>query len=127
MWKTIFFVGSGGFLGSVFRFLATRYVQFRFLSLFPWGTMLVNVIGSFLIGLIYGLSEKGNFLGPQAKLFLAVGFCGGFTTFSSLSNDAFLLLQNREWLKFIFYGTASFALGLAGVIGGRVLVKVMLQ
>lgn len=126
MWKTILLVGSGGFIGSVFRFLVTRFIQMRYLSLFPWGTMTVNILGSFIIGIIFGLSEKGDFFGPQSKFFLAVGFCGGFTTFSSLSNDAFMLLQNKEWLKFLFYATGSFALGLAAVLGGRILVKAIL-
>lgn len=126
MWKTILLVGSGGFIGSILRFLVTRFIQMRYLTLFPWGTMTVNIIGSFIIGIVFGLSEKGDLLGPQARFFLAVGFCGGFTTFSSLSYDAFLLLQNKEWLKFLFYTTGSFVSGLAAVVGGRMLVKALL-
>lgn len=123
MWKSVLLVGAGGFLGSVLRYLSIRLIQVRFVTLFPWGTMFVNVLGSFLIGIILGLSEKGDFLGPQTRLLLAVGFCGGFTTFSSYSNDAFFLMQNKEWIRFLFYSTGSFFLGLLSVFAGRLLTK----
>ena len=125
MVKSIIIAGIGGFIGTSFRFLITRYIQVNFISLFPWGTFTVNIIGSLLIGIFYGLSETRNILSPEMRLFLTVGICGGFTTFSSLSNDALLLMQNKEWLRFISYATLSFFFGLLAVFAGRTLIKIL--
>jgi len=116
-------VGFGGFIGTTGRFLISRYFQDNFTSVFPWGTFIVNIVGCFLIGVIYGISEKGDFLSPDVRLFLTVGICGGFTTFSSLSNDAFLLLRQQEWLRFAVYTSFSFFLGLLAVYIGRLTLK----
>lgn len=125
MVKSFLIAGIGGFLGSGARFLISRYIQITYISVFPWGTFLVNILGSFLMGIFLGISEKGNFMSPEWRLFLTVGFCGGFTTFSSLSNDAFLLLQNKEWLRFVIYPTFSFFFGLAAVFLGRAIIKLI--
>lgn len=119
MLRSILIVGLGGFIGSVLRFLVTRWFQLQTASQFPWGTFAVNIVGSFVIGLIFGLSERSNILTPEWRLFLTVGLCGGFTTFSSLSNDAFILLQGREFLTVSLYISLSFFLGLVAVFVGR--------
>ncbi len=123
MVKSILIVGFGGFIGSVARFLVSRYFQENVASVFPWSTLIVNIIGSLIIGIIYGISEKGDFLSPEIRLFLTVGICGGFTTFSTLSNDAFILLRQQEWIRFAFYTSFSFFLGLLAVYAGRILIK----
>lgn len=123
MVKSFIIAGIGGFLGSGARFIISRYFQISSVSVFPWGTFIVNILGSLLIGIFFGISEKGNFMSPQWRLFLTVGFCGGFTTFSSLSNDAFLLLQNKEFFRFAGYSSLSFLLGLLAVFSGRTLIK----
>jgi CrcB protein len=123
MLKSIFIVGFGGFIGTVARFLASRYFQENITSIFPWSTLIINIIGSLLIGIIFGISEKGDFMSPEVRLFLAVGICGGFTTFSTFSNDAFLLLRQEEWIRFAFYASMSFFLGLLAVYGGRIIIK----
>ncbi len=123
MVKSILVVGFGGFIGTVLRFLISRYFQENVASVFPWSTFTVNIIGSLIIGIIFGLSEKGDFLNPEFRLFLTVGICGGFTTFSSLSNDAFILLRQQEWLRFAFYTSFSFFLGLIAVYSGRFITK----
>ncbi len=123
MIKSILLVGFGGFIGSVGRFLVSRYVQENINSVFPWSTFLVNIAGSLLIGLIYGLSEKGDLISPDVRLFLAVGLCGGFTTFSTFSNDAFLLIKQDEWLRMALYTSFSFFLGLLAVYAGRIIIK----
>jgi len=125
MFKSVLIVGLGGFLGSASRFLVSRYFQLQTLSDFPWGTFTVNIVGSLIIGLVYGLSERGNFLSPELRLFLAVGFCGGFTTFSSFANDMLLMLQGRELFHFVIYSGASFILGLVSVFIGRYLVQIL--
>jgi CrcB protein len=124
MVKSILLVGFGGFIGSAARFMISRYFQENVASVFPWSTLTVNIIGSLLIGMIFGLSEKGDFLSPEIRLFLAVGICGGFTTFSTFSNDAFILMRNQEWLRFVIYASFSFFLGLMAVYGGRLLTKI---
>jgi CrcB protein len=123
MVKSLIIVGFGGFIGTIARFLISRYFQVNISSLFPWGTFIVNIVGCLLIGMIYGFSEKGNFLSPEVRLFLTVGICGGFTTFSTFSNDAFLLLKQQEWIRFAFYTSLSFFLGLLAVYAGRIITK----
>lgn len=123
MLRSILIVGFGGFIGTVARFLISRYFQFNLTSVFPWGTFFINILGCLLIGLIYGLTEKGDFLSPEVRLFLTVGICGGFTTFSTFSNDAFLLLRQEEWIRFAFYTSFSFFLGLLAVYLGRIILK----
>lgn len=125
MVKSILIVGFGGFIGTVARFLISRYFQLNYSTVFPWSTLTVNIIGSLLIGIIYGLSEKGDFLSPDIRLFLAVGICGGFTTFSTFSNDAFLLIRQDEWFRFALYASLSFFLGLMAVYAGRFIIKLI--
>lgn len=125
MLRSILIVGFGGFIGTVARYLTSRYFQENIASVFPWGTFVVNIIGCFVIGLIYGLSEKGDFLSSDIRLFLTVGFCGGFTTFSSLANDAFILMRQDEWIRFAFYTSLSFFLGLLAVYFGRIIIKLI--
>ena len=123
MVKSILIVGLGGFIGTVARFLLSRYFQENVDSVFPWSTFAVNILGSLIIGIIYGISEKGDFLSSEVRLFLTVGICGGFTTFSTFSNDAFLLLRQEEWIRFAFYTSFSFFLGLLAVYAGRIMIK----
>ncbi len=117
-------VGFGGFIGTAARFLISRYFQENVASVFPWGTFIVNIVGCLLIGLIYGISEKGDLMSPEVRLFLTVGICGGFTTFSTFSNDAFILLRQDEWIRFAFYTSLSFFLGLLAVYAGRLTTKI---
>ena len=123
MLKSFLIVGLGGFIGTIARFAVSRYFQENVSSVFPWSTFIVNIIGCLLIGLIYGISEKSEFLSPDVQLFLAVGICGGFTTFSALSNDSFILLRNNEFIRFALYTSLSFFIGLMAVYFGRFLTK----
>ena len=124
MFKSVLIVGLGGFIGSAFRYLITRCFQLHAASSFPWGTLVVNILGSLLIGILFGLSEKGNFLSREWNIFLTVGLCGGFTTFSTFSNDAFLLLREGEFPGFIAYSGLSFFLCIAAVFLGHLISKV---
>lgn len=125
MVKSILIAGLGGFIGTALRFGVTRFFQVYYPSGFPWGTFSVNILGSLIIGILFGLSEKGELMSPEWRIFLTVGLCGGFTTFSSLSLDAFILMQDREWLRFIAYTGLSFTLGLFAVYLGRTLIKML--
>ena len=125
MVKSLLIAGLGGFIGTALRFLISRYIQISFFSEFPWGTFIVNIAGSFLIGIFLGISEKGAVMSPEWRIFLTIGICGGFTTFSSLSNETFILLQSRDWLRFVLYPGLSFFIGLIAVFTGRLIVKLI--
>jgi CrcB protein len=122
MVKSLFFAGFGGFIGTVLRFLVSKYFQNHFDTVFPWGTLIINILGCFLIGILSGLFEKGAQMSPEWRLFFTVGICGGFTTFSSFSNDAVMLLQNKEILRFSLYTGTSFFSGIISVFLGKNLI-----
>lgn len=117
MFKALLLVGTGGFAGSVLRYLLSLWLNPLHAAGFPWGTFLVNIAGSFLIGWVMGWSFRGA-LGPDMRLLLATGVCGGFTTFSSFSYEAWALLQNGEPWTAAFYAGCSMLLGLAAAAAG---------
>ena len=125
MFRSVLIVGFGGFIGTAMRFVISRYFQLHINSVFPWSTLLINILGSLLIGIIFGLSEKGDILSAEWRIFLTVGICGGFTTYSSFSNDSFILLQDKEFLRFALYAGISFFFGILTVLIGRNLVKTL--
>lgn len=123
MVKSMLFAGIGGFIGTVLRFLVSKYFQVNFDTVFPWGTLVINIAGSFLIGIFLGIFEKGFMMSSEWRLFFTVGICGGFTTFSTFSNDSFMLLQNKEILKFSLYAGMSFVFGIVSVLIGKNLIE----
>jgi len=120
----VLLVAIGGAAGSVARYLASTSVQRNVGISFPLGTFIINVTGSFLIGVILGLFEAGN-LSPAARLLIAVGFLGGFTTFSSFSYESLLLLESKAVLPFLLNTVGSVVAGLAAAWLGVVLVRIM--
>lgn len=125
MSRVLLIVGVGGFLGSIARYLVALVFAKTLISPFPLGTFIVNVFGCFLIGLFYGLSENYGWFTPQWRLFLATGFCGGFTTFSSFAYENLQLLQKEEYWTFGAYSVLSFVLGLLGAFAGVFLIKTL--
>lgn len=111
MLKDALFVGLGGFAGSALRYLAGK----AFNGSFPWGTLLVNVAGCLLIGVVYALIERGNISSPHLRLLLTAGFCGGFTTFSAFMNENLLMLKGGAFLPFALYTAGSIVAGLVAV------------
>ena len=125
MFKTLLIIGLGSFCGVIFRFLLTRFVQNHFLAAFPFGTMVVNIVGCFLIGIFYALFERGNLLNTDLRLFLTGGLCGGFTTFSTFMNENFVLLREQNYLYFMSYTVLSIVLGLTAVYVGHLIIKAL--
>lgn len=107
-----FVVFLGGGLGSCSRYFISKMISSEFQTLFPLGTFTVNVVGCFIIGVVVGLIERFQ-LHPSLTLFLATGFCGGFTTFSSFSYENYLLLRNQEYLLGLAYAFMSLFWGFA--------------
>jgi CrcB protein len=96
-----FLVGLGGALGSVARFWLSGLVATQIGETFPWGTLAVNVTGSFVIGFVATITEPGGrlFASPGARQFVMTGVCGGYTTFSSFSLQTLSLAREGEWLR----------------------------
>ncbi|WP_282125400.1 fluoride efflux transporter CrcB [Marinifilum flexuosum] len=123
MLRTLLLIGMGGFLGSISRFLVGQGLHRIFDTVFPIGTMTVNIIGSFIIGVVYSLAERDNLISPEIRMFLAVGFCGGFTTFSSFAFDKLNLLKDSGFLYLSMYVGGSVFLGLLAVYLGTQIHK----
>ncbi len=122
MSRVLVFVGIGGFLGSVLRYVVSGYVQqLTHSSTYSFGTIAVNVIGCFIIGFLSQLVESVGLLGPDARALLIPGFLGGFTTFSTFSNETLNLFRDSESLLAFTNLAAHIVLGLGAVWAGRAL------
>lgn len=118
----IVLVALGGMLGSVLRFVAGTFIMQKAGSAFPWGTFAVNIIGSLFIGWVAGQAAKHP--GFQAwQLLLATGFCGGFTTFSALSNESLQMIRQQQYGLLAVYIGASLILGIGAAAFGFTLSK----
>jgi CrcB protein len=120
----VLLVALGGAIGSAARYLVGAFVANRFAPDFPWGTFIVNVSGSFLIGVILSLVGGGQ-LPAGARLFLAVGVMGGYTTFSTYSNETLQLVQGGEVGAAMFNALGQVVAGFIGVYLGVVLGRVL--
>ena len=121
MIKDFLYIAAGGALGSVFRYAVS--LLFRNFHGFPWGTFSVNLFGSLLIGLCLGYFSRNANVGSGTALFLMVGFCGGFTTFSTFSKESLQLLQVGNYLGLFLYAICSVVFGMALVALGYYITK----
>ena len=125
MLKQLLLIGLGGFVGSIARFLVSRLnTRIDWLSI-PLGTLTVNVVGSFLIGFLIGIAEKSPILTVELRMFLMVGLCGGFTTFSSFTGENLMLMRNGQFLTLFLYTGLSILLGFTAVYLGYISTRLM--
>jgi fluoride exporter len=125
MLRMILLAGSGGFIGSVMRYLVQYYMEKNLESTFPWGTFIANVAGSFIIGIVFALAEKGNLMNAEWRIFLAVGICGGFTTFSSFAYNNLSMLNERAWGSLFLNIGGNLFLGILAVYLGIILIRLI--
>ena len=125
MIKNILLIGLGGFAGSIARYFVSRLNNHIELLSIPVGTLLVNIIGSFLIGFLVGISEKSPVLTVELRMFLMVGLCGGFTTFSSFTGENLMLMRNGQFFSLFLYTGLSILLGFTAVYFGYISTKLL--
>jgi CrcB protein len=117
-------VALGGAVGSALRYASTIGMTRWLGTGFPFGTLLVNLVGCLLAGLIFGLAEERAFLSPLVRLLLLTGFLGGFTTFSTLALETVTLVRDGSWgiplVSFFANNIGGLAFALAGIYVGRV-------
>jgi len=123
MLKTILLVGSGGFIGSVTRYYMSKFIQNSTFTSFPTGTLFVNILGSLILGFLVGLAIKHPSFSLEWRLALMVGFCGGFTTFSTFTSENLKLIQDGQFLYVLTYTGLSIFLGFTAVYLGYLISK----
>jgi CrcB protein len=111
-------IGAGGAIGSILRYVTIKLVDDKLNSVFPFGTFTVNLVGSFLLGLIYMLVMRKAGLTENGRLFLGVGFCGGFTTFSAFALEIFHLMNQKLVGTSVLYISASVVAGILALAAG---------
>ncbi|MGN0214885.1 MAG: fluoride efflux transporter CrcB [Muribaculaceae bacterium] len=119
MIKSMLMAGIGGFIGSCARYLVGKLTAEWPVTPFPIGTFAVNIIGCLLIGIFFGLAQRTNIISQNLNVLLITGFCGGFTTFSTFSNEIFILAQAKQWITCSAYLILSIIAGVAMVWFGR--------
>jgi CrcB protein len=124
-WAPYLLVGAGGFLGTNARFVVGGWVAERVGPGFPAGTLVVNVTGSLIIGLLLVLLTERLAAPPAWRLLLVVGFLGGYTTFSSYTFEALALLEAGAWARGAWYVLGSNGLGLAACYAGMVVARLL--
>jgi CrcB protein len=120
--RNFLFIGLGGALGSMSRYGIDLLIGAKS---FPLSTLLINITGSFIIGLVIAVSLKNESFSNNWKLFLATGLCGGFTTFSAFSVENLLMFQNGKFVEAVLYILCSILSGIAAVWSGFKLITLV--
>jgi CrcB protein len=119
--RELLLVAGGGAIGSVLRWVLSGAVQRLTRSPFPWGTFVVNAVGSFVIGAIAAWAFERALVSPAARLFLITGVLGGFTTFSAYSYETLALLRDGQWWSAAGYALGSVLIGVTAAGAGYAL------
>lgn len=120
--KILLAIGSGSFIGGTCRYLISLFFQQRIQGVFPWATFSVNILGCFLIGIVFSAFEKGD-MSNDWKLFLATGILGGFTTFSAFSMESLQLMRSGNAMLAMSYVLTSVVIGIVFSFLGYTLMK----
>lgn len=123
---TVLMVALGGAVGAVARWGLGGWVQSLLDTTFPLGTLFVNILGSFLLGFFMPFFESLAW-SSDVRTLVTIGFLGAFTTFSTFSYEAVVLLEGGEWGRGAYYMVGTFLLGLAGLVSGLALASLILQ
>lgn len=118
-------ISLGAIVGASARYFLSGYVARNFSTAFPYGTLIINITGSLILGFFLIYSTERVLLDPRWRLFVAVGFCGSYTTFSSYAFESFALMEQSKWLMMGLNVFLSNLLCLAGVLAGAVLAKAL--
>lgn len=121
--KIILAIGLGSSIGGMLRHVLAESIQQKLQSTLPFGTFTINVIGCFLIGIVFGLFDRGN-LSQEWRLFLATGLLGGFTTFSAFSMETVNLLRDGQYWSVMTYVAGSVVIGLLATFAGISITKI---
>lgn len=116
--RLVAMVALGGAIGSAVRYLLTVAIQVRASAMFPVGTLVVNVSGAFLLGLIMRYAVQSASITPEMRLLLTTGLCGGYTTFSTFSYETARLMEDGEWRGASLYVVLSVLLSIAAMFLG---------
>ena len=120
------YIALGGALGSLSRYWLGGIIQRAYPGSFPAGTLVINVTGSLLIGFLLRYSLDSAAVSTEVRAFLTIGFCGGYTTFSTFSWEAIRLIEDGDWRRASLYVTASVLLSLLATVLGIVLARQVL-
>lgn len=123
MLKSLLIVGTGSFIGGAMRYLLSTLMKNVCGQGFPWGTLMVNLLGCFLFGMVFAMFSKSNATDNTLYLLLTTGICGGFTTFSTFANESVQMLQYGNTSGFIGYVATSVVAGLALIALGYWVAK----
>lgn len=123
MLKSVLLVGVGSFFGGALRYAISMFMKSACGNAFPWGTLLVNLVGCFAFGVIFALFGRYGSTNSGWCLLLTTGVCGGFTTFSTFANESVQMLQNGNWPSFVGYVATSIVVGFALVALGYWIIK----
>jgi fluoride exporter len=122
----LWYIAFGSALGGMSRYLLGGVVQRLFETTFPSGTLLINVSGSFLLGAIIRFAVETSAISPEVRAFLTIGFCGGYTTFSTFSYETAAMMEDGEWTRVALYVVGSVGLSLAATFCGFTLARAAL-
>jgi CrcB protein len=118
-----FWISLGAVVGGCARYFLSGFVARHFSTTFPYGTLIINITGSLILGFFLIYSTERVLLDPRWRLLVAIGFCGSYTTFSSYAFETFALMEQSQWLMMSFNILGNNVLCLAAVLGGAVLAK----
>ena len=116
-------ISLGAVIGACARYFLSGYIARVFSALFPYGTLVINLTGSLLLGFFLILTGERVLLDPRWRLFVAVGFCGSYTTFSSYAFETFAYMEQGQWILMALNVVASNVLCLAAVLVGAALAR----